>query len=213
MTLFAWACHGPNLDSFMLFVKLKQLPKVPTFSDAVVQQQRVIDEEAAAAARSKVDLASRLTIKLPETGKPVSYSMFDDAEGDNWQAEPDEWWQQDMEPPAADEDVPHEMVGPGGESLQAALNVRLRRTTRLTFFDDESGEEDLQLEPDDFAIVTGIVDRRGWPEFSKAAKFAGAWKGMVFKKGHLGMGYYRDGFTAEVSLALHLPAVADVAPC
>ena len=135
----------------------------------------------------------------------VNYSMFDDAEGDNWQTEPDDWWHQDEEAPEPPADVAYEATSLERESVQAALNARLRRTTRLTFFDVESGAEDMQLEPDDFAIVTGIVDRRGWPEFSKAAKFAGAWAGMVFKRGHLCMGYYRDGFKLEVSLALHLP--------
>ena len=58
----------------------------------------------------------------------------------------------------------YDAVSPDGESVQAALNSRLRRTTRLTFFDDESGEEDLQYEPDDYDLVTGMVDRRGWPD-------------------------------------------------
>ena len=41
----------------------------------------------------------------------------------------------------------HDPVNAKGESVQAALNSRLRRTTRLTFFDDESGNEDMLLEP------------------------------------------------------------------
>ena len=68
------------------------------------------------------------------------------------------------------------------------------------------------MSPDDFDLVTGVVDRRGWPEFSKAAKFAGAWRGMVFKRGHLGMGYYRDCFKVAVNLALHQHAASDAAP-
>ena len=35
---------------------------------------------------------------------------------------------------------------------------------------------------------------------------------MVFKKGHLGMGCYRDGVKVEVNLALQLLEVADAAP-
>ena len=45
--------------------------------------------------------------------------------------------------------------------MQAALNARLRMTTRLTFFDDERGDEEMQLEPDDFNLIAGLVDRRG----------------------------------------------------
>ena len=43
--------------------------------------------------------------------------------------------------------------------MQVAMNARLRRTTRLTFFDDESGDDELQFEPDDYNLVTGIVDK------------------------------------------------------
>ena len=103
-------------------------------------------------------------------------------------------------------------VNQEGESVQAALNSRLRGTTRLTFFDDESGNEDMQLEPDDFNIVIGLVGRRGWPEFSNATKLDGAWLGMFFKRGPLGMGYYRDIFKMEFNLAMHLPAAADATP-
>ena len=92
------------------------------------------------------------------------------------------------------------------------MNARLRRLTRLTFFDDESCDEELQIEPDDYNLVTGIVDKRGWPEFSKAKKFAGAWLGMVFKRGPLGLGYYRDIFKLDINLATLLPAAADAAP-
>ena len=96
--------------------------------------------------------------------------------------------------------------------MQAAINARLRRTTRLTFFDDESGDDELHIEPDDYNMVTGLVDKRGLPEFSKATKFAGAWMGMVFKRGSSGLGYYRDCFKMDISLAALLPAVADAAP-
>ena len=107
--------------------------------------------------------------------------MFDDEEGEDWQQEPDDWWQQDLDLPVVQAEAAYYAVNPDGESVQAALNSRLRRTTWLTLFDGESGEEGLQVEPDDFNLVTCIVDRRGWQEFSKAAKFAGAWMGMVFK--------------------------------
>ena len=50
---FTWACHAPNVDSFLLFVRLKQLPKVPTFRQAVVQHQQATDEEAAASGRER----------------------------------------------------------------------------------------------------------------------------------------------------------------
>ena len=45
---FAWACKEANLDSFLLFVRLKQLPKVPSFCEAVVQQQRIVNVSIAA---------------------------------------------------------------------------------------------------------------------------------------------------------------------
>ena len=35
---------------------------------------------------------------------------------------------------------------------------------------------------------------------------------MVFKRGPLGMGYYRDVFKLEINLVEHLPAAADAAP-
>ena len=65
---FAWACREHNLDSFLLLVRLKQLPKVPTFHDAVVQQQQVIDEEAAVA-KCQNGLADRLAIQLPNVSR------------------------------------------------------------------------------------------------------------------------------------------------
>ena len=105
-----------------------------------------------------------------------------------------------------------EATYPDGESVQVALNTRLRRTTRLTFFDDESGEDEPQTEPEDYELLAGIVDKRGMPEFSKAAKFAGPWLGMVFKRGSCGLGYYRDGFKMNLCLTTLLPAVADVSP-
>ena len=46
---------------------------------------------------------------------------------------------------------------------------------------------DAYIEPEDLDQIAGLVDKRGWPEFSKAASFAGAWRGMVFKRGPLGM--------------------------
>ena len=77
--------------------------------------------------------------------KTANYSMFDDAEGDDWQIEPDDWWHQDEEPPVPPVDVAYEATSHEGESVQAALNARLRRTARLTFSDDESGEEGCSL--------------------------------------------------------------------
>ena len=61
-----------------------------------------------------------------------------------------------------------------GEFVQVALNSRFRRSTRMTFFDDESGDAEMQIEPADFNKIVGLVDKRGWPEFSKAANFTGA---------------------------------------
>ena len=65
--------------------------------------------------------------------------------------------------------------------MQAAFNSRLRLSAGMTFFDDESGDEEMQIEPYDFNNIVGLVDKRGWPEFSKAANFTGAWRGMVSK--------------------------------
>lgn len=70
----------------------------------------------------------------------------------------------------------------------------------------------MQLEPDDINLIADMVDKRGWSEVSKAAKFIGAWKGMVFKRGSFGIGYYRDEFKLDLKLAMHLTAVADAAP-
>ena len=109
MDPFTWACHEPNIDSFMLFVRLKQLPKVPTFCEAVAQQRRIVEEEAAATASQRA-LADRLTIQLPVASTAVSYSMFDDAEGDDWQLEMGDWWQQDVEPPTVPTEEASEAV-------------------------------------------------------------------------------------------------------
>ena len=65
-------------------------------------------------------------------------------------------------------DVAYATTNLDGESVQAALNARLRRTARLTFFDDESGGDEMHIEPADYNLVTGLVDRRGLPEFAKA---------------------------------------------
>ena len=76
-----------------------------------------------------------------------NFSLFDNEEGEDWQQEPDDWWQQEQDWPAVQAEADHDAVNHDGESVQAAINSRLRRTTRLTFFDDESGEEDQQYEP------------------------------------------------------------------
>ena len=44
-----------------LNVRLKQLPRVPSFCEAVIQQQRAIEDEAEAAKKSQ-NLADRLAI-------------------------------------------------------------------------------------------------------------------------------------------------------
>ena len=171
------------------------------------------DQEQYRAHNKREPLADRLAIQLPVVSKTMSYNMFDDADGGDWQEEPHDWWQNDCEDqsqqPETEQD---ETVNREGESVQAALNARLRRTTRLTFFDDESGEEDIQLEPDDFNRVANLVDKSGWPEFAKATKFAGAWLGMAFKLGPRGLGYYRDVPKIDIRLMQHLPATADASP-
>ena len=79
---------------------------------------------------------------LPHAADGVKpYSLFDDDEVEDWQQEPDDWWQQGREFSSVPEEEAYDAVNPEGESVQAALNSRLRRTTKLTFFDDESGEE------------------------------------------------------------------------
>ena len=103
------------------------------------------------------------------------YSLFDDEKGDDWlQDEPDDWWQQEPDDPDTHFDAFYGTVNQEGESVQAALHARLRLLTKLTFFDDESGDDEMQLEPDDFNLIKGLVDRRGLPEFSKAAKKPGS---------------------------------------
>ena len=77
--------------------------------------------------------------------------MFDDEEGDGWlQTEPDDWWQQEPGDPGMHIGEVDGAVNHEGESVHAALNSRLRRSTRMTFFDDESGDEEMQIEPGDF---------------------------------------------------------------
>ena len=85
--------------------------------------------------------------------------------------------------------------------------------------DDESGEDQGQDEPEDIDVINGIMDKRGLPEFSKVpldkqhrAKFAGEWRGMVFKRGPLGVGYYRDVVKHSINLVEHITAVADAVP-
>ena len=78
---FAWACREKNQDSFLLFVRLKQLPKVPTFADAVVQQRRVVEEKAVAVGNQRGH-ADRLIVQLPTASTGTCYNMFDDTEGD-----------------------------------------------------------------------------------------------------------------------------------
>ena len=141
-----------------------------------------------------------------------NYSLFDDEEGEDWQQKPHDRGQQDPDCPAVHAEAAYDAVNHDGESVQVAINSRFMRTTRLTFFDDESGEEDQQYEPDDYNLVTGLVDKRGCPDFSKAKKFDGAWLGMVFKRGTLGLGYYRDVFKLDIRLGTLLPAAADAAP-
>jgi len=161
-----------------------------------------------------VDPALNADPSLASNGSK-QYCLFDDDEGEAWEQESDDWWLTDVERQQVHEcsTVPTiEATLFEGESVQAALNARLRRTARLTFFDDESGEDEPQIEPDDYEQLAGIVDKRGMPEFSKAAKFAGPWLGMVFKRGSCGLGYYRDGFKVNLSVTTLLPAVADVSP-
>ena len=44
--------------------------------------------EEAAAAKSLKGLANRLTVQLPAAKGAATYSMFDDAEGGDWEEEP-----------------------------------------------------------------------------------------------------------------------------
>ena len=152
-----------------------------------------VKHQEVAAAKNQLGLSDRIALQLPVVSNARSYNLFDDEEGEDWQEEPNDWWQHDSDSPNVQPEAEcGDTVNREGESVQAALNARLRRTTRLTFFDDESGEEGMQLEPDDVNLVTGLVDKRGWPEFAKATKFDGAWMGMVFRRGPRGLGYYRD---------------------
>ena len=68
-------------------------------------------------------------------------------------------------------------------------------------------------------MINRTMDKRGLPEFSKVpldkqhrAKFAGEWRGMVFKRGPLGMGYYRDVVKHTIKLAEHISVAADAIP-
>ena len=124
-----------------------------------------------------------------------------------------------QEPPASIEDMAHEPDHDGPdqasqaiEDVQVAIDSRLRQSPRLTFFDDEEGDDDVQHEPDDIHVITGIMDRRGLPDFAKAAKYTGTWLGMVFKRGSMGLGYYRDDKKFTLCLTEHINAEADAAP-
>ena len=117
--------------------------------------------------------------------------MFDDEEGGERQHEPEDWWHHELNEHDVQEAVTeasYTATNLDGESVQAAINARLRRTTRLTFFDDESGDDEMHIEPDDYNMVTGLVDKRGLLVFSKAAKYTGTWMGIVFKLGPLRVG-------------------------
>ena len=101
---FKWACRERNVDSFLLYVRLKRLPKVPTFAEAVAQQRQVTDDEAKA--RETRHCTDSLDGKKSQDARPQdppfsddvndgaparSYNMFDDDEGEDWQNEPDDW--------------------------------------------------------------------------------------------------------------------------
>ena len=83
---------------------------------------------------------------------------------------------------------------------------------RAKIFGDEDVDDEICNEPDDLCIISGIVDRRGMPDFSKAAKYTGSWSGMVFKQGIFGLGYYRDDKRRVLNLMELVSAEADAAP-
>lgn len=132
------------------------------------------------------------------------YFDFGDEEGDDrWLQEQDDCFQQ--EPldgiEAMAQELDHEIPAQANQEegdLQAELNARLKRSSRITFFDDECGDNDLQHEPDDIHVIPGIVDRRGLPEFAKAAKYIGAWLGMVLKRGRWALGFI--GMSSNLTL-------------
>ena len=61
---FEWACQEGNTDSFLLFTRLKRLPRVPTFAQAVVQQRQVIEDEAKEAELRRSDAAQNAEVAL-----------------------------------------------------------------------------------------------------------------------------------------------------
>ena len=88
---FEWACKGRNVDSFLLYARLKRLPKVPTVAEAVAQQRQVHDDEARDAEMRRSNEA-RPQGPPPPTYNSMHVSMFDDEDGGEWQHEPDDWW-------------------------------------------------------------------------------------------------------------------------
>ena len=54
---FEWACQEGNIDSFVLFARLKRLPRVPTFAQAVMQQRQAIEDEVSEAEIRKSNAA------------------------------------------------------------------------------------------------------------------------------------------------------------
>ena len=106
----------PNVDSFLLCVRLKQLPKVPTFKQAVMQQQQATDEEAEASRKGQC-LAERIAVQSPVVSITRSYNLVDDEEGEDWQHAPDDWWQQKPDEPDEQADATHDTVNLEGESV------------------------------------------------------------------------------------------------
>ena len=133
---FEWACQGRNVDSFLLFTRLKRLPKVPTFAQAVVQQRRVTEEEAkeakwrqnAAARTENVESGAQVSahmncvqIQLETTcGATRSDGVVLELHTSHLASGPDE---------------PEGQVAEGAGSLSAGNGVR-----SFSLFDDEEGE-------------------------------------------------------------------------
>ena len=60
-----WTSRKRNIDSFLLFAKLRRLPKVPTFADAVIQQKQVINDFSTSEV-DQADLPAGILNDLPD---------------------------------------------------------------------------------------------------------------------------------------------------
>lgn len=130
---------------------------------------------------------------------------YDDSEGSGWSDELHHTWEDELL--YAQCEVPDQ-----DGKLQDMPNARCNDSKRFDFFDDPTGDDWLQQDPDDLHLLHQMPAAQPIPGFVKAVKCIGSRQGMVFKSGPQGLGYYRDVLKLQLRLANQLPAVADSVP-